>query len=193
MVEIGVLKKPLRQWTAQEVAAALNGVITRDEEERILHNDMRGNVVKDFCCVDFLIYVLHLSRDTAIKIMEILQPFLDESEDVDEEVVLLDYCFHSKQRSSKNDFFTTESEAKKHNIACVSRTNGDTTTILNSTLKEHLEEEINAGGDEHMLEKDLNAQFEKLLDDRENTFSFKSCETQEDQLIHNESVSAKYM
>ncbi|KAK6746619.1 hypothetical protein RB195_000100 [Necator americanus] len=94
MVELEVLKKPFRQWTAEEVTGVLNGVITQDEEQRMLHNDIKGCVVKDFCCVDFLIYVLHLSKSTAIKVMEVLQPYMDEYED--EEVVLTDYCFQSR-------------------------------------------------------------------------------------------------
>ncbi|KAK6746620.1 hypothetical protein RB195_000100 [Necator americanus] len=52
MVELEVLKKPFRQWTAEEVTGVLNGVITQDEEQRMLHN-----------------------------VMEVLQPYMDEYED----------------------------------------------------------------------------------------------------------------
>ncbi|KAL6738013.1 hypothetical protein Aduo_011609 [Ancylostoma duodenale] len=156
---------------------------------------MRGSVMKDFCCVDFLIYVLHLSRDTAIKIMEIMQPLLDESEDIDEDALLLDYCFQSKQRSSKNHTFTTLEGSKTKKRSRVCRGNVGATRILNSTLKEQCEYEfaVNAGGDEQRLEEDLNAQFEKLLDVDQRTFSAKNCETQEDELIHNEGVPVEYM
>lgn len=124
--------------------------------------------------------------------MEILQPYLDEFEDIDEEVLLLDYCFQSKLRSTESDT-VEESESKRHSFVLDGNANGGTTKILNSTLKERCDEEfpINAGGDRHMFEEDLNAQFQKLFDVDEKTFSVKSCETQEDEVKH-EGFPAKY-
>ncbi|WKY07968.1 hypothetical protein Q1695_007454 [Nippostrongylus brasiliensis] len=97
MVDLRTLQKPLRSWETEEVTAFLKGLITVDEEEIFLHNKVSGSRLKDFCCSDFLVHVLHLNEASATKVMNVLQPYLDEMEDplcIPKE----EYCFIPRKR-----------------------------------------------------------------------------------------------
>ncbi|KAK6047122.1 hypothetical protein COOONC_15373 [Cooperia oncophora] len=80
-VDIRTLRKPLRQWELDEVTAFLQGIITDDERELFVHNNLTGSRLKDFCCMDFLVHVLRISESSAAKVTSVLRPYLDEMED----------------------------------------------------------------------------------------------------------------
>uniref|UniRef100_A0A7I4YPA9 Skp1 domain-containing protein n=1 Tax=Haemonchus contortus TaxID=6289 RepID=A0A7I4YPA9_HAECO len=67
MIDIGTLRKPLRQWELNEVIEFLKGIITDYEKEIFLHNNLTGSRLKDFCCMDFLVHILRISESSAVK------------------------------------------------------------------------------------------------------------------------------
>ncbi|KAK6746618.1 hypothetical protein RB195_000100 [Necator americanus] len=185
-VELEVLKKPFRQWTAEEVTGVLNGVITQDEEQRMLHNDIKGCVVKDFCCVDFLIYVLHLSKSTAIKVMEVLQPYMDEYED--EEVVLTDYCFQSRVLFTEGDTLpgVAESNSKYARTPRLRNPDGDSRKFLSTTLETYYSEDPSNGEAEiHNFTDKTYRQPKDLHNFHKKTSSIRSCATQSNEYTYN--------
>ncbi|VDM57746.1 unnamed protein product [Angiostrongylus costaricensis] len=44
---------------------------------------MTGTRLKDFCCFDFLVHVVRLSECSAIKVLDVLRPYLNEMERAD--------------------------------------------------------------------------------------------------------------
>uniref|UniRef100_A0A0K0DFX9 MazG domain-containing protein n=1 Tax=Angiostrongylus cantonensis TaxID=6313 RepID=A0A0K0DFX9_ANGCA len=82
-VDIHTIKKPFRQWNTEEVITFLKDLITDVEAEQLMHNKMTGSRMKDFCCFDFLVHVVRLSECSAIKVLDVLQPYLNEMERVE--------------------------------------------------------------------------------------------------------------
>uniref|UniRef100_A0A7I4YPV1 V2 n=1 Tax=Haemonchus contortus TaxID=6289 RepID=A0A7I4YPV1_HAECO len=101
MIDIGTLRKPLRQWELDEVIEFLKGIITDYEKEVFLHNNLTGSRLMDFCCMHLLVYVLRISESSAAKVMSVLRPYLDEIEDT-HNITRREYCFVLRRRHKKS-------------------------------------------------------------------------------------------
>ncbi|KAK6012369.1 hypothetical protein OSTOST_22485, partial [Ostertagia ostertagi] len=167
MVDIGTLRKPLRQWELEEVTAFLEGIITDYEKEVFVHNNLNGSRLKDFCCMDFLVHILRISESSAAKVMSVLRPYLDEMEDT-HSITRHEYRYlprkrhrNSRRKNKKSRGKSAEdqsqdivsgiesresrarmkTELNRKNVKNERHSSGDDRTIDNPELKTMLEEE----------------------------------------------------
>ncbi|KJH41353.1 hypothetical protein DICVIV_12674 [Dictyocaulus viviparus] len=65
---------------------------------------MSGSRMKDFCCYDFLVYIVRLSECSAVKVLNVLRPYLDEMENVNTTIIPhSEYQFSSRIRFDDSD------------------------------------------------------------------------------------------
>ncbi|XGW26027.1 hypothetical protein V3C99_006994, partial [Haemonchus contortus] len=182
MIDIGTLRKPLRQWESNEVIEFLKGIITDYEKEIFLHNNLTGSRLMDFCCMDFLVHILRISESSAVKVMSVLRPYLDEVEDT-QNITRREYRFVLRRRHKKSK--TQNRKSRRRLAGDQSRENMPDKEIRErkDTTKQTKSHDRKSEIERHLSGDDspLNSELKTMIEDE--SPRLRSCSTQNDRTL----------